>query len=143
MCMWPNRTSHNEQPRARAAKHAPHPRPGLAAYRYVSAVSAEIVVGTVPEKRLSFRVLRRNVLVQTPESVGRPHGGGRAYKRASLVSAMMLAGMGPVKLLWATNLITHSEACGRIERTARAQPREHAQRSMRRTPGPDWQRTGT
>ncbi len=89
----------------------------MGAYMCVSAVSAEIVVGTVPEKRLPFRALRRNVLVQTPESVGRPHGGGGAYRLTSLVSAMMLAGMGPVKLLWDTNLITHSEACGRIEQS--------------------------
>jgi hypothetical protein len=42
----------------------------------VSAVSAEIVDGTLPEKRFSARFLRHNVPVRTPDSAERPHGGG-------------------------------------------------------------------
>ena len=46
----------------------------------VSAVSAEIVGGTLPEKRFSKRFLRPNVPVRTPESAGSPQGGGGAYR---------------------------------------------------------------
>jgi hypothetical protein len=46
----------------------------------VSAVSAEIVDGTLPEKRFSKRFLRNNVLVRTPESAGRPHGRRRGVQ---------------------------------------------------------------
>jgi hypothetical protein len=63
------------QPRARAATHAPnwwepgrakgaHRDPG--AYKRVSAVSAEIVDGTVPVNRFSLRSLCRNMPVRTP-----------------------------------------------------------------------------
>ncbi len=71
----------------------------MGAYRYVSAVSAEIVDGTLPEKRLPPRPLRHNELIRTPESARRSHGGRRAYRETSLVSAVMLARIGPVKLL--------------------------------------------
>jgi hypothetical protein len=89
----------------------------------VSAVSAEIVDGTLPEKRFSPRCLRHNVPVRTRESAGRSTSGGGAYRWASLVSAVMLARIGPVKPSSVNNLIMHSEACGRTERAARVQPR--------------------
>jgi hypothetical protein len=92
----------------------------VGAYRYVSAVIAEIVDGTVPEKRLPPRTLCRNVLIRTPESAGRSHGGSGAYSLTSLVSAVMLARIGPVKLFWIKPLITHSEGCGRAEQSAHA-----------------------
>jgi hypothetical protein len=94
----------------------------------VSAVSAEIVDGTLPEKRLSPRALRLNVLICMPESAGRSHGSSGAYRYASLVSAVMLARIGPVKVLLFKCLITHSEGCGRAERRAHAL----AQRGRRR-----------
>ncbi len=86
----------------------------------MSAVSAEIVDGTLPEKRLPLRALRRNVLIRTPESAGRSHDGRGTYSLISLVSAVMLAGIGPVKLFWVKLLIMHSEVCGRTERSAHA-----------------------
>ncbi len=49
-------------------------------------------------------------------------GGGAAYRKASLVSAVMLARIGPVKPFLANDLIAHSERCGRNERAAHAQP---------------------
>jgi hypothetical protein len=42
----------------------PRGRAAVGAHRYVSAVSAEIVGGTLPEKRFSRRFLRRSVPVQ-------------------------------------------------------------------------------
>jgi hypothetical protein len=95
----------------------------VGAHRYESALSAEIVDGTLPERRLSLRILGHNVLIRTPDSAGRLHRGGGAYREASLVSAVMLAGIGPVSPVLAKPLITHSEACGRKGRTAHAQPR--------------------
>jgi hypothetical protein len=86
----------------------------------VSAVNAEIVDGTLPEKRLPPRALCRNVLIRTPESAGRSHDGRGAYRYVSLVSAVMLAKIGPVKWLLFKYLITHSEGCGRAERSANA-----------------------
>jgi hypothetical protein len=56
---------------------------GSGAHKYVSAVSAEIGDGTLPEKRLSPRSLRHNVLIRTPDPAGRPHGGaGRTARPA-------------------------------------------------------------
>ncbi len=101
--------------RSRSEAHAESAgdRPLLGAYMAVSALSAEIVDGTLPEKRFWRRVLRHNVPVRTRESAGRPHGGGgAAYRKTSLVSAVMLAGIGPVKPFWYKYLITHGEACG-------------------------------
>jgi ABC-type nickel/cobalt efflux system permease component RcnA len=92
----------------------------VGAYRYVSAVSAEILDGMLPEKRLPPRALCRNVLIRTPESAGRSHDGRGTYSLMSLVSAVMLAGIGPVKLFWIKLLITHSEGCGRAERSTHA-----------------------
>ena len=92
----------------------------MGAYRYVSAVSAEILDGMLPEKRLPPRALCRNVLIRTPELAGRSHDGRGTYSLISLVSAVMLAGIGPVKLFWIKLLITHSEGCGRAERSANA-----------------------
>jgi hypothetical protein len=43
---------------------------------YLSAVSAEIVGGALPEKRFSLRPLRRSVLVRTCKSATSLHGGG-------------------------------------------------------------------
>ncbi len=43
-------------------------------HRYVSAVSAEIVGGTLPEKRFSPRALCRSVPVRRAEAAERPHG---------------------------------------------------------------------
>jgi hypothetical protein len=42
-------------------------------------------------------------------------GGGVAYRSTSLVSAGMLARIGPVKPFLLRYLIAHSEACGRAE----------------------------
>jgi hypothetical protein len=42
-------------------------------------------------------------------------GGGRAYSATSLVSAVMLATIGPVKSFFIKRLIAHSEACGCAE----------------------------
>ncbi len=82
----------------------------MGTHRYVSAVSAEIVDGKLPEKRLIPRTLRRNVPVRTPDSAGRPHGGSGAYRWTSLVSAVMLARIVPLKPFSLNSLITHSEA---------------------------------
>jgi hypothetical protein len=49
-------------------------------HRYVSAVSAEIVGGTLPEKRLVKMFLRHTVLIRTPESARRPHGRRRGVQ---------------------------------------------------------------
>ncbi len=98
----------------------------MGAYRYASAVSAEIVGGTLPEKRFPPRILCRNML-----SPSRPEGrtgGGGAYSLTSLVSAVMLARIGPVKPFRSKPLITHSEGCGRTERSTHAL----AQRGRRR-----------
>jgi hypothetical protein len=46
----------------------------------VSAVSAEIVDGTLPEKRLLPRALCRNMLIRTPESAGRSRGRRRGVQ---------------------------------------------------------------
>ncbi len=116
----------------------------MGAHRRVSAVNAEIVVGTLPEKRFSSRVLRHNVPVRTPESAGRPHGGSGAYSLFSLVSAVMLAGIGPVKAFLAKSLIASSEACGRTERAANfAATRSQSESAVpyRREPGRAWGRT--
>ena len=43
----------------------------MGTHRYVSKVSAEIVAGTVPEKRFTLRALRHNVSVRTRESAGK------------------------------------------------------------------------
>ena len=60
-CGRTERAAH-AQPRARAATHAPHrrePRLRVGAHMYVSAVSAEIVGGTVPTTpRLPTKTLR-------------------------------------------------------------------------------------
>jgi hypothetical protein len=65
-------------------------------------------------------------------------GGGRAYRAASLVSAVMLAKIEPVKPFFDKRLSAHSEACGRTERAAHAQPRARATNHAlhRRKPGP-------
>ena len=66
------------RPRAATRSHSDASagaRPGVGAYRAVSAVSAEIVDGALPEKRLSPRLLRHNVPVCTPNSAGAPHDG--------------------------------------------------------------------
>jgi hypothetical protein len=95
----------------------------VGAHMNVSAVSAESVDGTLPEKRFSLRYLCHNGLLRTPETAGRPHGGGSgAYRSTSLVSAVMLARIGPVKPFLPKPLITRGEACGRTRRTANAKP---------------------
>jgi hypothetical protein len=48
----------------RLAVNSNRGRVGARAYRFVTAVSAEIVGGTLPEKRFSPRVLRRSVPIQ-------------------------------------------------------------------------------
>ncbi len=77
----------------------------MGAHKFVSAVSAEIVDGTLPEKRFSPSHLRHNVPIRKPESAGRPHGGGGAYRATSPVSAVMLARIGPVKTFFCKSLI--------------------------------------
>jgi hypothetical protein len=61
-------------------------------------------------------------------------GGGAAYRSASLVSAVMLARIGPVKPFLLKNLIVHSEACGRAEDEPPTRSRTLAQ-GMRRVGG--------
>ncbi len=89
----------------------------MRAHSHVSALSAESVGGTLPEKRFSLRTLRRNVPAHHAR-VGREDrtGGGAAYREPSLVSAVMLAGIGPVKPFLPKCLIAHSEACGHTEK---------------------------
>jgi hypothetical protein len=106
----------------------------------VSAVSAEIAGGTLPEKRFSLRCLRHSVPVQHARVGDRP-GGSAAHRSTSLVSAVMLAGIGPVKPFLDKRLIAHSEACA--ERAARVQPRARTALPHRREPGHAWGRTGT
>ncbi len=116
----------------------------MGAHKSLSAVNAEIVGGTLPEKRFSSRYLRHNVPVRTPESAGRPHGGSGAYSSTSLVSAVMLAGIGPVKPFLAKFLIASSEACGRTERAANFAATHSQSESAvpyRREPGRAWGRT--
>jgi hypothetical protein len=55
-------------------------RSGVGAHSCVTALKAEIVGGTLPEKRFSLRYLRRSVLVRTPDSAGRPHGRRRGVQ---------------------------------------------------------------
>ena len=52
----------------------------MGAHKFVSAVSAEIVDGTLPEKRFSPRDLRHDVLIRMPESAGRPYGRRRGVQ---------------------------------------------------------------
>ena len=49
---------------ARGARHGAHRRAAVGAHMTVSAVSAEIVGGTLPQNRFSSRRLRHNVLIQ-------------------------------------------------------------------------------
>jgi hypothetical protein len=98
------------------------------AHSRVSAVSAEIVGGTLPEKRFSPRFLHHNVLgFARPSRPEDRTGGGGAYSQASSVSAVMLARIGPVKPFLAKSLITRSEACGRTGRPANAQTRARSE----------------
>jgi hypothetical protein len=62
-------------------------------------------------------------------------GRGGAYRWASLVSAVMLTGIGPVKPFLFKSLVVHNEACGRAERAAKREPRAARQVSHRRKPG--------
>ena len=93
---------------------------GGGAYRVASRVSAVMVARIGPMKPFLGKSLPIHVPIRKPESAGRPHGGGGAYMATSLVSAVMLARIGPVKLFWIKPLITHSEGCGRAERSANA-----------------------
>ncbi len=115
----------NAKPRARseACAASAGARLRVGAHMYVSAVSAKIVDGKLPENRFSLRYLYHNGLLRTPDSAGRPHGGGGgAYKSTSLVSTVMLARIGPLKPFLDKPLITHGEACGRTGRPANAKP---------------------
>ena len=86
----------------------------------MSAVSAEIVDGALPEKRLSPRLLRHNVPACTPNAAGAPHDGGGPYRCASLVSAVMLGSIGPVKPFLFKYLITHTHAAAPNEPPTRS-----------------------
>jgi hypothetical protein len=105
----------------------------MRAHSCVTALSAEIVDGTLPLKRFSPRFLCGNVLIRVPDSAGRPHGGDAAYRKRSLVSAVMLARIGPVKPFLPKCLITQAHAAAQNK----PQTRSHAlaQRSMRRIGG--------
>jgi hypothetical protein len=70
-----------------------------------AAGEAVLAEGPAPQRAGSARASRR----------GDHTGGSAAYKWTSRVSAVMLAGIGPVKPFWPKNLITQSEACGRAE----------------------------
>ncbi len=87
----------------------------MGTHRYVSALSAVIAGGTLPEKRFSRRFLRRNVPVTRASRPRDRTGGGAAYSSTSRVSAVMLARIGPVKPVLIKYLIAHSKACGRAE----------------------------
>jgi hypothetical protein len=69
----------------------------VGAHRYVSALSAEIVGGTLPEKRFSRRYLPQRARSARANRPGDRTGGGGVYRVASRESAVMLAGIGPVK----------------------------------------------
>jgi hypothetical protein len=82
-----------------------------------AAGEAVLVEGPAPQRARSARASR-------PQD---RTGAGAAYRSASLVSAEMLAGIGPVIPFLYKDLITHSEGCGRTERSAH----ELAQRCRR------------
>ncbi len=67
---------------AKRRMHRVGGEPGRAkgAHRHVSALSAEIVGGTLPEKRLSKRTLRRSVPAQHARIGRKAAGGGAAYR---------------------------------------------------------------
>jgi hypothetical protein len=66
-------------------------------------------------------------------------GGGAAYSTTSLVSAGMLAEIGPVKPFWPKSLTAQSEACGRAEN----EPPALAKRRMHRIGGEPGRAKGT
>jgi hypothetical protein len=113
----------------------------VGAYKCVSAVSEEIVGGTLPEKRLSKRTLRHNVAVRKRDSARGPHGGDGAYRWSSLVSAVMLAGIGPVKPFLDKSLSTGAHA-GRTSEADHTRREPLAQRSGGTTAGTACGRTG-
>jgi hypothetical protein len=128
----PDRAQRGMRPQRRWRSHALALRrmrriggePGRAkgTHMAVSAVSTEIVGGRLPEKRFSVRLLHHSVPVRTRPSRPRDRtGGGGAYREASLVSAVTLARIGPLKLFLLKYLITHTEACGHTERPTHAQ----------------------
>jgi hypothetical protein len=106
-------------PCARAATQAPHrrrarPREENAHEsergqrgdrRRHAAGEAVLVEGAAPQGARSAR----------PSQPGDRTGGGEAYRTTSLVSAVMLERIGPVKPFLLKYLIAHSEACGRAE----------------------------
>ena len=94
-------------------------RAGSAAYKFVSAVSAEIVDGTPPLNRLAARLLchpphsgHLTLCTATPSrfdaarQLNRPRRctAAGAYRTTSLVSAVMPSGNGPLNALEVKNL---------------------------------------
>ncbi len=70
-------------------------------------------------------------------------GGGAAYSSTSLVSAVMLAGIGPVKPFLAKDLITHSDVCGRTADGPPMRSRSDACDASAASPAARRGRTGT
>jgi hypothetical protein len=112
----------------------------------VTAVSADIVDGALPENRFRPRYLRRHAHISQAPSRPKHPRRDNAYSSTRLVSATMLSRIGPVKLFLCKSLITHARAGDTIKAATRA-ARPPAQRSVRRsgrTPaGKAWGRTGT
>ncbi len=70
-------------------------------------------------------------------------GGGGAYRETSLVSAVTLARIGPVRPFFVSPLIAHSEACGPTEDEPLTHSRKLAQRHRRRVGGEPGSAKGT
>jgi hypothetical protein len=88
-----------------------------------AAGEAVLVEVPAPQRARSARVSR----------LGDRTGGGAAYSKSSLVSAEMLAGIGPVKPLLYTYLITNTEACDCTADSTHTQPHTRAA-----THAPNW-----
>jgi hypothetical protein len=133
--------------RSKACAASAGARPRVGAHKSVSAAAR----GGAQERERGQRGDRRRhaageaVFVQEPAPqrarsarASRPGdrtGGGGAHTKASLVSAAMLARIGPVKPFSSNFLIVHSEACGRAEDGPPTHRRALAQRRMRRVGG--------
>ena len=69
----------------------------------MSALSAEMVEGTLPLKRFSFKFLRRRAIWRRQQRPWRC-ALERAYSSRKLVRAVMPDGIGPVRAFWFSTL---------------------------------------